>query len=242
MTIKQILNKTEHRPWKIPIENWKFYQEWNDAIFLHWEVDYDELRKFVPAALEIDLFEGKPWVSLVAFSMEKVRPKNLPYFPPVSNFEEVNIRTYIKSANKNGVYFLSIEGDSKLSCEVAKAISGLPYRHSVISRTEYQYQSFNKEFEDSFEIEFKLGNEITQKTELDKWLTERYLLCQDINDTINEFEVHHVEWPIKEIEIVSLEVNYPRFKNLLKNNPDKIHYSEGVQVVSWGKQKRKNGL
>ena len=45
MSIKEILNITKHRPWEIPIENWKFYQEWNNAIFLHWEV---ELRKFVP--------------------------------------------------------------------------------------------------------------------------------------------------------------------------------------------------
>lgn len=239
MTIKEILNKTEHRPWEIPNENWQFYQEWNDAIFLHWEVDYDELRKFVPEALEIDLFDGKPWVSLVAFSMEKVRPKNLPHFAPVSNFEEVNIRTYVKSGNKAGVYFLSIEGGKKLSCKVAKVISGLPYRHSKMNRTRNQYQSFNKEFKDRFEIEFKLGGQITQKTELDKWLTERYLLSQDIDGSINEFEVHHVEWPIKEIEIVSLEVSYPRFHNLLKNGPKKMHYSEGVQVVSWGKQKRK---
>jgi len=241
MTIKEILNKTEHRPWEMPSENWQFYQEWNDAIFLHWEVDYDELRKYVPAALEIDLFEGKPWVSLVAFSMEKVRPRNLPYFSAISNFDEINIRTYIKSENKTGVYFLSIEGGKKLSCKVAKGFSGLPYRHSVISRTEYQYQSFNKEFNDNFEIEFKLGDVINKKTKLDKWLTERYSLFQDVNDSINVFEVHHAEWPIREIEIVRLEVNYPRFQNLLKNGPKKIHYSEGVQVVSWDKQKRENG-
>jgi hypothetical protein len=242
MTIKEILSKTEHRPWKIPSENWQFYQEWNDVIFLHWEVDYDELRKFVPVELKIDLFDGKPWVSLVAFSMEKVRPRNLPYFPLVSNFDEINIRTYIKSGDKTGVYFLSIEGGKKLSCKIAKEISGLPYRHSVIKRTEYQYQSFNKEFKDNFEIEFRLGDEMTNKTELDKWLTERYSLFQDVNDSINRFEIHHIEWPIREIEIVSLEVNYARFKNLLKNSPKKVCYSKGVQVVSWAKQKMKKRL
>jgi uncharacterized protein YqjF (DUF2071 family) len=239
MTIKEILKRTAHRPWEIPSGNWKFYQEWNKAIFLHWEVDYDELRKYVPAALEIDLFEGKAWVSLIAFSMEKVRPRNLPYFPLVSNFDEVNIRTYIKSGKKTGVYFLSMECGSKLSCKVAKVMSGLPYRHSVISRTECQYKSFNNEFKDHFEIDFKLGNEINIKTELDKWLTERYSLCQDKNDSIDEYEIHHVEWPIKEIEIVNLRVNYPRFQNLLSNVPDKIHYSEGVQAIAWAKQKRK---
>lgn len=43
MTIREILNTTEHRPWKIPIGSWKFYQEWNNAIFLHWQVELNEL-------------------------------------------------------------------------------------------------------------------------------------------------------------------------------------------------------
>ena len=37
MTIREILNTTEHRPWEMPTESWKFYQEWNSAIFLHWQ-------------------------------------------------------------------------------------------------------------------------------------------------------------------------------------------------------------
>jgi len=110
MTIREILNTTEHRPWKMPTEKWKFYQEWNNVIFLHWQVELSELKKFVPEELEIDLFGGKPWVSVVTFTMEKIRPKNLPSFAPISDFDEVNIRTYVKSNNKTGVYFLSIEG------------------------------------------------------------------------------------------------------------------------------------
>src|SRR5690606_33910061 len=128
-----------HRPWNLPSGNWKYYQEWNDGIFLHWQVDYNELKKLVPDDLEIDLFDGKPWVSLVAFTMEKIRPKNLPAFPPISDFHEINIRTYVKLNNKTGVYFLSIEGGKKLSCIMAKGISELPYRFSNIKRTKNTY-------------------------------------------------------------------------------------------------------
>jgi len=76
MRIDDILSQTEHRPWKLPTENWKFYQEWNYAIFLHWQVELAELKKFVPKELKIDLFEGKPWISLVAFTMEKTPMKS----------------------------------------------------------------------------------------------------------------------------------------------------------------------
>jgi uncharacterized protein YqjF (DUF2071 family) len=221
----------------MPTENWKFYQEWNNAIFLHWEVDLEELKKHVPKELEIDLFEGKPWVSVVAFTMEKIRPKHLPYFPPISNFHEINIRTYIKSKNKTGVYFLSIEGGKKLSCKVAKGISQLPYRYSAIKRSETQFNSSNLEFNDNLDIKFTIGKELKEKTELDKWLTERYALFQDTQNSINEFEIHHLEWPISTIDFQSLNLNYKRFNTLIDNSPQKIQYSKGVKVLAWPKQK-----
>ncbi|MFC5625827.1 YqjF family protein [Algoriphagus winogradskyi] len=239
MTNQEILSKTEHRPWEIPTGSWKFYQEWNNAIFLNYQVDLTELKKLVPKELVIDLFDGKPWISIVAFTMEKIRPKNLPSFPPISDFDEINIRTYVRSTNKTGVYFLSIEGGKKLSCKVAKGISELPYRFSEIKRTDKKYQSRNSEFNDRLDIEFTIGKELKEKTELDKWLTERYALFQDTDDSINEFEIHHLEWPINEIDIQKLELNYPRFQKLINEKPNKIHYSRGVKVLAWGKIKNK---
>ena len=238
MTIKEILNTTNHRPWKMPSSGWKFYQEWNNAIFLHYQVDLKELEKKVPKELEIDLYEGKPWVSVVAFTMEKIRHKNLPAFSPISDFDEINIRTYVKSNNKTGVYFLSIEGGKSLSCKIAKGISELPYRLSKIKRTDKKYKSKNLEFNDKLEIEFTIGANVKEKTELDKWLTERYALFQDSEDSINEFEIHHLEWPIDEIDFKKLEINYPRFKKLINENPNKSQYSRGVKVIAWGMNKK----
>ena len=51
MTIQEILNTTKHRSCEFPQENWKFYQEWNHAIFLHYQVDLTELKRFVPKEL-----------------------------------------------------------------------------------------------------------------------------------------------------------------------------------------------
>ena len=186
--IRKILEQREHRPWEIPKNRWKYYQEWNDAIFLHWEVDLEELKKHVPKELEIDLFEGKPWVSVVAFAMEEIRPRFLPAFAPISNFFEINIRTYVKTKNKTGVYFLSMEGGKDLSCKVAKLISELPYRFSTIKREMEYYRSSNSEFGDTLDIKFKIGQAL-QKTELERWLTERYVLFQDSKDYINEYEI-----------------------------------------------------
>ena len=235
--IKEILKTNDHRPWDLPLKKWKYYQEWNDVIFLHWKVDTHQLRKLVPNELEIDLFEGDAWVSLVAFTMERIRPRNLPSFPPISNFHEINIRTYVKSNSKSGVYFLSIEGGTQSSCLIAKKLSQLPYRYSKMNRQKDQYASENNIYNDKLDLAYTIGEKLNTKTPLEMWLTERYALFQDTKDTINEFDIHHIEWPIHKIEFEELNVDYPRFDKLLNNTPHLCQYSPGVKVVAWDKQK-----
>lgn len=236
MTIKEILENNKHRPWGIPIQNWKYYQEWNNVIFLHWQVEIEELRKFVPDNLEIDFFNQKPWVSLVAFTMEKIRPKYLPSFAPISNFDEINIRTYVRKNNKSGVYFLSIEGGTKISCKISKSLSELPYRFSKMTRQKNTYKSYNQIFKDNLYLEFSKGTLLKKKTDFEEWVTERYALFQDSGDTINSFEIHHIEWPLYDIEIEQINVDYPRFSGMLNNSPVYKHYSPGVQVIAWDKE------
>jgi len=233
LKIKEILKYNKHRPWPIPNKKWSFYQEWNNAIFLHWKVELKELSKFVPSNLQIDLFDGQPWVSLVAFTMEKIRPRNFPYFSPVSNFHEINIRTYVKSNNKTGVYFLSIEAGKKIACRISRKISKLPYRYSTINRSFNSYNSFNTDFKDSLEIQYDFNQSKSNMTELDFFLTERYALFHDVGNYINEFEIHHLPWPIENIELLKFNFNYDRFSHLIGKNPDKTHFSNGVKVISW---------
>ena len=237
MTIKEILSVTQHRPWTIPTKQWTYYQEWNDAVFLHWQVDLQELQKIVPADLDIDLYEGKPWVSLVAFTMEKIRPRNLPPFSPISYFDEINIRTYVKNDSKAGVYFLSIEGGNRISCKVARTLSELPYRHSTLKRQGTLFHSENRQFKDRMTIKYEVGQELKEKTDLDRWLTERYALYHNTKTSINEFEIHHIEWPIYTLYIKEIEIEYPRFKNLINNTSDRQHYSTGVQVIAWDRKR-----
>ena len=237
MSIKKLLQNTDHRPWPLPEEKWKYYQEWNRTVFLHWQVDLSDLKAFVHPSIEIDLFDGQPWVSLVAFTMEKVRPRYLPVFPPVSNFHEVNIRTYVKSKDKTGVYFLSIEAGTRISSKIAGAISELPYRFSPMKRRKNSYLSSNSQKNDRFEINYEIGSPIQKKTNLDQWLTERYALIQDSNNSIIEFDIHHAEWPLNELKLHKLSYTYPLYQSFLHSDPDLKHYSPGVQVVAWKKQK-----
>lgn len=237
MTVNAIYNKTQHRPFQFPKRPWTYYQEWNRAIFLHWEISPEQIKPIIPQGLELDVIDGKTWISLVAFDMNNIGIKHLPKLPYVSDFHEINIRIYIKRHGKPSVYFLSMEGSKLLSCQVLKLASKFPYRSSKIYRDDRTFESENKNLKDMLKIEYDVDSAAVSKDSTDLWLTERYAVFQDYKRSMIEYDVHHIEWPMQAISIKQLEVNYPRFGSLLNNNPDRIHYSKGVQVLTWDKRK-----
>jgi len=232
--IQNIISDTDHRPWELPKGKWQYYQEWNDALFLHFEVDFSLLRKLVPDKLHIDNFEGKYYISVVAFKMEKIRPRNLPSVGFISDFYEINVRTYINNDNKQGVYFLNIEAEKQLSAFVARTLSGLPYEKSEITRSTNLYNNRNTEKAFSLVAHFEPHEKIEDKTALDLWLTERYCLYLVKDQKTLRYDIHHAEWPLYSVNKSELSLDY-RFGTISLNaeNIVNYHYSPGVKVLSW---------
>jgi len=226
-----------YRSWEIPKEDWSYYQEWNKAVFMHWEVDYKDLQPLVPSGLELDSFEGKYWVSIVAFTMEKIRPAYLPPFSPVSNFEEINVRTYVSHDGKPGVYFINIEAGKYVSAFLSRMLSSLPYEKSNISRGDNFYQSYNPNKGFKLDLDYEIGQTISRKSPLDIWLTERYALYLEKDGEIYGYEIQHSEWDIKELKIDNLEIYYSIGNIIFDRNPDLYHYSPGVKVLAWGMER-----
>ena len=77
-------------------------QRWGEVLFLHWAVEPSVLQPHVP--LELELFDGRAWLGVVAFEMTRNRLFGL----PLPRVLEVNVRTYVKG----GVYFLSLDASS----------------------------------------------------------------------------------------------------------------------------------
>jgi uncharacterized protein YqjF (DUF2071 family) len=144
----QIIQDLAHRPWDLPVGKWAYYQEWNRSLFLHWKIPTDILQPFIPRGLILDICDMEAWVSLVAFTMENIGPRGFPAISALSDFHEVNLRTYVTINGKPGVYFLSIAAQKHLSAWLAKMLSGLPYEKSEISREQNDafqtYSLFNR--------------------------------------------------------------------------------------------------
>jgi uncharacterized protein len=235
--VKNILRKTSHRPIPMPEGNWRYYQEWQSVIFAHWRVPVESLRKLVPKGLEIDLYNGEAWISLVAFTLKDLRLHYLPSFPPVSDFHEINMRTYVLRNNKPGIYFLSLEAQKTISTLIARLVIGLNYYKSEINYQPGYLESENLKQLFYVRAMYNPGADLTEKNEIDRWLTDRFCLFHELSGKIFSHDIHHQDWPLRTPQIKTFEVNY-RYKDLLiKNSADLYHYSDGVQVPTWGKMK-----
>jgi uncharacterized protein YqjF (DUF2071 family) len=232
--IRDILKQVSHRPWDIPKTDWKYYQEWNQVLFFHWEIPAQTLLPLIPKGIGLDLFEGKAYISLVPFTMQKISPKYLPPFAPISDFHEVNLRTYVINDGKPGVFFISIEAQKRISAFLSRRISGLPYETSVIRREKGKYSSSNLMKDFLLEIEYAVKESIEAKSTLEKWLTERYALFLEDNGKVYRYDIHHLEWKIRAIEVKKLKTNYtlPGL-DLSYKKPDLVHYSDGIEVIAW---------
>lgn len=235
--IEKILAETIHRPFEYPAHKWSYYQEWNNALFLHWKVSLEDLSEIVPEDLRIDTFDGNAYISLVAFTMQKIRPRNLPAIKTISDFDEINVRTYIDNKGKKGVYFLHIEAGKHLSALISKRISGLPYEKSDIHRSKNYYQSANRKKNFFLDTSFSTTDLLNTKTDLDRWLTERYCLYLDKNNTIYCYDIHHKEWDVKNVQLNKLKLDYKIGNIHMNQAPDLLHYSDGVKVLAWNKTK-----
>ncbi len=118
------------RPARVPVMR----QRWTDLLFLHWAWDPAAVQRTLPPGLTVDTFDGQAWLGLVPFCMHAVRPVGCPAVPGISNFLELNVRTYVFDAQRRpGVWFYSLDANSWLAVEIARRWFYLPYEHAVMS-------------------------------------------------------------------------------------------------------------
>lgn len=76
--------------------------EWRHLVMLSYEVDPGVLRERVPEGTELDIWQGKTFVSMVGFRFLKTRVRGIP-IPFHRDFDEVNLRFYVKRDHPEGV-------------------------------------------------------------------------------------------------------------------------------------------
>jgi uncharacterized protein len=75
--------------------------EWRKLIMAQYEVAPKKLVPYLPKGLELDLYQGKCYVSLIAFLFDRVRVKGI-VVPGHTRFEEINLRFYVRRREDDG--------------------------------------------------------------------------------------------------------------------------------------------
>ncbi len=179
------------------------FQTWGRLLFLHWKFDAEALAETLPPGLHVDLHEGNAWLGIVPFFMRKVRKRFLPAVPGISNFLELNVRTYVHDDNGvPGVWFHSLDTDSLIAQKYARRRYHLPYfmarmhakvrdgttrlicnRHGQQETAQYTYRESGRFAE-------------AQPGSLEFFLLERYLLYawNSKKESLSSGRVHHTPY------------------------------------------------
>jgi len=223
--------------------------EWRNLVLLNYEVDACLLVPFVPAGTEIDSWNARVYVSLVGFQFLKTRVFGLP-IPLHSNFDEVNLRFYVRRHEGNevrrGVAFIREIVPRRAIALVARTFYNenyvaLPMAHDIRATDHdgiaaaYRWQHRRNWSEMRFESQ---GNpEPLLDGSEEQFIAEHYWgYAAQPDGSCVEYQVTHPSWRVWQARHAEFNGNveelYGReFAAVLSREPDSAFLAEGSAVT-----------
>ena len=220
------------------------YQNWRHLLFLHWEYDPAVIQATLPPGLHVDTFASRAYVGLVPFYMRDVRPRFLPGIPGISNFLELNLRTYAyNDQGMPGVWFYSLEANQWLAVQVAKKFFGLPYHYADMKAGEnaageitFSSRRRAAELESPSIFRYRPSGPArsAQPASLEFFLIERYLLFSPLSKWGQPLigRIHHQPYPLVDAQVPQWDTQLFELNGFHapRRDPDHIIMSPGVDV------------
>lgn len=246
-----------HRPYPPPASPPALHMTWHMLLFMHWRTPADALRQRIPARLSIDTFDGSAWIAIVPFHMRHVYPSLAPVdVPKLSAFVELNVRTYVTLDGRSGVWFFSLDAESKIAVRVARRLFHLPYMDAEMrcellpqpnSRSlgeEVNYTSY-RTHEGAPAAELAVRYQPCGPTfaaapgSLEDFLTARYCLYSaDPHGNLYRGEIDHAPWPLQPAKCeIACNTMTEQIGVALPNQPPHLLFAHQLDVVAWPLQK-----
>ena len=240
---RAILEVVRHRPWPIPDTPWVMTQTWHDLLFAHWPIDPKELREKIPSEFDIDVFDGSAWLAIVPFRMTNVAPRGVPSLPWISEFPELNVRTYVRVGDRPGVYFFSLDAGSALAVQAARTLLNLPYYSAAMTATPdgdnvgYHSERHGNSPAAILSATYRpVGAPFEATTgSLEYFLTERYCLYNlDHSGTPYRLEIHHPPWALQRADAELMRNTMAEAAGLsLPAMKPVLHFSRRQDMIAW---------
>ena len=254
VTAGSLLYSVEHRPWQPPDGQWLLSQSWDDLLFAHFAMDPPTLRRLVPDALTLDLYDGVAWLTISPFCTSHMRPSGIPPLPGISFFPQLNLRTYVTMQGKPGLFYFSADAANLSAVWSARVFFRMQYWHAAIQVSGATIQARNSQertihFRSSrlhgpaavngpakFDVIYSPEGEPARARQgsLDEFLTERYCAYSWNRRKYYRTEVHHQPWPLQPagVEIRANSIADP-FGLALPPKPDVCHFCRSLKMLVW---------
>jgi uncharacterized protein YqjF (DUF2071 family) len=223
--------------------------EWRDLVMLNYEVAPEKLRDFVPRGTELDRFDGKTLVSLVGFRFLRTRIFGALAIPFHSNFDEVNLRFYVRRFDasgevRRGVVFVREIVPRRAIAEIARLAynenySCYPMRHRVsadgkVVRATYEWRVGGKWM--GLHAEADGEPAFAGDGSMEQFISEHYWGYSRQRDggTV-EYQVAHPKWRVwrsarAEFDGDGAQMYGPAFGDVLAGPPDSAFIADGSEV------------
>jgi hypothetical protein len=227
--------------------------EWRKLIMAQYPVDPATLRPWLPGGLELDLFRGTCYVSLVGFLFDRVRIKGCA-IPFHTRFEEVNLRFYVlrtepDGTRKRGVVFTR-EFVPRLAITLLanslyeEPYATLPMHHSIVhtpQSLDVSYAWRHRGAAQSLSVAASPTPEPIEPGSEQEFVTEHYWgYTKRSRGTTSEYGVLHPRWSVYPIHSFRIEADFAAlygdaFAPLNQQAPASVLLAEGSEVsVSTG--------
>jgi uncharacterized protein YqjF (DUF2071 family) len=238
-----ILNDVAQRRWPMPDAPWVMTQTWHDLLFAHWPIPAGTLRARVPSEFDLDVFDGTAWLGIVPFRMTNVAPRGVPPLGWISEFPELNLRTYVRVGDKPGVYFFSLDAGSALAVRAARLLFNLPYYPAAMTVTPddagIRYDS--RRHDDSAAAAFSASYRpigppsVPAGESLEYFLTERYCLYNlNHRGAPYRLEIHHPPWALQPADAEITRNTMAEAAGVpLPDTKPLLHFSRRQDMVGW---------
>ncbi|HSK71208.1 MAG TPA: DUF2071 domain-containing protein [Pyrinomonadaceae bacterium] len=218
--------------------------KWRDLVMANYEVEPLLLQEFVPRGTTLDFHEGKCFVSLVAFMFLDTRVLGVPV-PFHINFEEVNLRFYVKRETaeeiRRGVTFIKEIVPRFAIATVARVFYGEPYEAWRMSHAKtgnelsYTWRKGGCENQVKVEIGANLG--VPEENSHGEFIIEHYwgYTKRGANRT-DEYKVEHPKWELFSVKNYEIAVDFDktygeRFAFLSGKKPYSILLAKGSEIA-----------
>jgi len=224
---------------------------WENLIMANYAIDPEILKPYIPKGVELDLFEGKAFVSLVGFLFRKSRIFGIP-IPLLGSFEEINLRFYVKSKEgnqyKRGVVFINETVPYKPVAWLANKLYkehyiAIPTKHRIVISEEQKEVEFQWKTPSQWNIirvKASIFSGELERGSLQEFIFEHYFGYTKISEyESQEYKINHPRWQVNEIKEYHIDCNFKEmygdaFAKLENMEPEAVFIAEGSDIsVDW---------